>query len=80
MYVPCLVLIYPTFFHREAIYSPAQYLPKSIKATESTNNGTDLLDFKLTDIAKREKQSFNAPYRDEPRLKLAFAKYISPCK
>ncbi len=56
------------------------WLPKSIKATESTNNGTDLLDFKLTDIAKREKQSFNAPYRDEPRLKLAFAKYISPCK
>lgn len=56
------------------------WLPSTIKAKETNEKDMSLLDFQLTDIEKKKKEPFSAPYKDEPRLKIGYDKYISEQK
>lgn len=55
------------------------WLPSYIKVKETNDKDKTHLDFELTDIEKQPKEVFNAPYRDEPRLKIWYNKYLSGC-
>lgn len=55
------------------------WLPSYIKAKEINDKDKTHLDFELTDIDKQPQEVFNAPYRDEPRLKIWYNKFVSGC-
>ena len=57
------------------------WLPDSIKAKETiVDNSNARLDFQLTDIAKWEKEAFEASYRERPTLKINYYVYTSTCE